>query len=279
MRDDLPHARALHARRRHRRLRPRPVHRLQGVHAGAARTTRSTSIPTRIPRRSATTARIASRAGSSPRASSSARSRRSSPATSTIRRARSRASWRASRSRCARPSRARARRCSTWAPIPPRSRRRCRRPSATYMWAQRPAAEVSLGATCSRRSATRRTTGGRHGAPRLRCPARRPAVGLEGRRLSLDEVDRRGLPPGRRARRPARWSDRRIAVLAAGARRPAPRARVPRAHHGAAGRGSEAAGSLLLPPDQGQPALVARHRRMDPHGLWRARHPVAGRRS
>ena len=92
------------------------------------RTTRCTSTPTRIPRRSATTARIASRAGSSPHASSSARSRRSSPATSTIRRARSRASWRASRSRCARRSRARVRRCSTWAPIPPRSRRRCRRP-------------------------------------------------------------------------------------------------------------------------------------------------------
>ena len=34
VRDDLPHARPLHARRRHRRLRPRPVHRLQGLHAG-----------------------------------------------------------------------------------------------------------------------------------------------------------------------------------------------------------------------------------------------------
>ena len=85
VRDDLPDARALQARRRHRRFRPRPLHRLQVLHAGAAPTTRSTSTPTRTPPRSATTARIASRAASSPRASSCARSRRSSRAISTTR--------------------------------------------------------------------------------------------------------------------------------------------------------------------------------------------------
>ena len=92
-------------------------------------------------------------------------------------------------------------------------------PEPTYMWAQRPAEEVSLVNMLTALGDEK--DGRRHGAPRLRCPARRPAVGLEGRRLSLDEVDRRGLAAARRDGRPARRSHGRVAGMAAGARRPA----------------------------------------------------------
>ena len=127
VREDLPDQRALQAPRRHRRSATATAASAAAPAWWRARTISCSSIRTRTPPRSATSARTASRTSCCRRASASARPSAASSATSTIRRAKSRRSCSAKRSRCASPRRARARRSSTSAPTTARSGRKSRR--------------------------------------------------------------------------------------------------------------------------------------------------------
>ena len=248
MRDDLPDGGALPPARRHRRLRRRPLHRLQVVHAGLP-LRRALHRPRHAtPPPSATTARTAWRSGSSRPASSSARSRRSSPGDLDDPDERDRpAGRRASRSGAqARAGHApqallrRRRHADADADAPGRAGGdpvgAARRPSRCRS-SRSPAAGSRRG-----RRQRRRSPSTRWAAPSTTCRTSRGRGAGASRRTS-----------GPSRSRPARCSRRRSACSAASARcsalRPAgPRAPVPAAHRRPADRRPQAARPLPLPP-------------------------------
>ena len=207
-------------RRRHRRLRRRPLHRLQVVHAGvplrralhrSRHADRRQVQLLRAPRRGRARARVRHRL---PGAGDHRR------ATSTIPRApiARLVAARAGAGAQARAGHA-ARRSSTSAPTPPRSRRSCRRAGGVPCGRSAPA---DRDARPRRRMVRRRRSarGARsatalepHG---LRRAARAAAVGLEGVGVPLDEVDRgRRAAHGGRARLGARRAATRSSDVAA----------------------------------------------------------------
>ena len=206
LRDHLPHGGALPPPRRHRRLRRRPLHRLQVVHAGlpVRRALHRSGdqdrgqVPLLRP-----PGRGRARAGVRGRVPGAGHRR---PATSTIRAPRSRGSSPRSRSQVRKPEQG----TQPEAVLPRRRRRGAdaadAAPRRGYVFAQAPSIPAGPSRTWRAWSRAAPRTGRAGGsAPLARTVydvrARRAAVGLEGLDLSVDEVDRGGRAAGRRARR------------------------------------------------------------------------------